>query len=75
MLPDWVSNPGPLTYESSALLTVLRSPAFPKDVNMKESQGSAAPRSHSSFGDEGTWSSDIIMQALNLLENNIICST
>ena len=28
MLPDQVSNPGPLTYESGALPTVLRGPAF-----------------------------------------------
>ena len=28
MLPDRVSNPGPLTYESGALLIVLRGPAF-----------------------------------------------
>ena len=28
MWPDQVSNPGPLTYESGALLTVLRGPAF-----------------------------------------------
>ena len=27
MLPDWVSNPGPLTYESGALPIVLRGPA------------------------------------------------
>ena len=27
MLPDRVSNPGPLTYESGALLIALRSPA------------------------------------------------
>ena len=27
MLPDRVSNPGPLTYESGALPTALRSPA------------------------------------------------
>ena len=27
MLPDRVSNPGPLTYESDALPTVLRGPA------------------------------------------------
>ena len=27
MLPDRVSNPGPLTYESSALLIALRGPA------------------------------------------------
>ena len=27
MLPDWVSNPGPLTYESSALPIALRGPA------------------------------------------------
>ena len=28
MLPDWVSNPGPLTYESHALLIALRGPAL-----------------------------------------------
>ena len=28
MWPDWVLNPGPLTYESGALLTALRRPAF-----------------------------------------------
>ena len=27
MLPDWVSNPGPLTYESGALPIALRDPA------------------------------------------------
>ena len=27
MWPDWVSNPGPLTYESGVLPTALRSPA------------------------------------------------
>ena len=27
MLPDWVSNPGPLTYESDALSIALRGPA------------------------------------------------
>ena len=26
MLPDWVSNPGPLTYESGALPIALRAP-------------------------------------------------
>ena len=30
MLPDRVSNPGPLTYESDALPIVLRGPACPK---------------------------------------------
>ena len=30
MLPDRVSNPGPLTYESGALPTVLRGPAVSK---------------------------------------------
>ena len=30
MLPDRVSNPGPLTYESGALPTALRSPAAGK---------------------------------------------
>ena len=31
MWPDRVSNPGPLTYQSGALLTVLRCPAVPKE--------------------------------------------
>ena len=28
MWPDWVSNPGPLTYKSGALPTVLRGPVL-----------------------------------------------
>ena len=33
MLPDRVSNPGPLAYESGALPTALRGPAaFPESV-------------------------------------------
>ena len=37
MLPDRVSNPGPLTYESGALPTALRGPAtsLRKDVYIK----------------------------------------
>ena len=31
MLPDRVSNPGPLTYESGALTTTLRGPAVKND--------------------------------------------
>ena len=31
MLPDWESNPGPLTYESGALPIALRSPAVSLD--------------------------------------------
>ena len=34
MLPDRVSNPGPLTYESGALPIALRGPAnFPYDID------------------------------------------
>ena len=33
MLPDWVSNPGPLTYKSGALPTALRGPASPFRYN------------------------------------------
>ena len=37
MLPDRVSNPGPLTYESGALLIALRDPAskieYSKGIN------------------------------------------
>ena len=32
MLPDRVSNPGPLTYESAALPIALRGPAFKKGI-------------------------------------------
>ena len=33
MLPDRVSNPGPLTYESGALPIALRGPATPLEAN------------------------------------------
>ena len=33
MLPDRVSNPGPLTYESGALPTALRGPAIVSAFN------------------------------------------
>ena len=33
MLPDRVSNPGPLTYESGALSIALRGPAGAKETN------------------------------------------
>ena len=33
MLPDRVSNPGPLTYESGALPIALRGPAFETCIN------------------------------------------
>ena len=37
MWPDRVSNPGPLTYESGALLTALRGPAAAtKDRNSND---------------------------------------
>ena len=36
MLPDRVSNPGPLTYESGALPIALRGPAGPKPVRAIE---------------------------------------
>ena len=32
MLPDRVSNPGPLTYESGALPIALRGPAVPRHL-------------------------------------------
>ena len=32
MLPDRVSNPGPLTYESGALPIALRGPAFKQRI-------------------------------------------
>ena len=40
MLPDRVSNPGPLTYESGALLIALRGPAVHfHDCSAKFTQG------------------------------------
>ena len=33
MLPDWVSNPEPLTYESGALPIALRGPAHTQEEN------------------------------------------
>ena len=36
MLPDRVSNPGPLTYESGALPIALRGPAFLDQRPVKE---------------------------------------
>ena len=36
MLPDRVSNPGPLTYESGALPTALRGPAENLDKNKRQ---------------------------------------
>ena len=35
MLPDWVSNPGPLTYESGALPIALRDPALKVKVTLE----------------------------------------
>ena len=48
MLPDLVSNPGPLTYESGALPIALRGPASPlvkeneNKINKKKNKTSAA---------------------------------
>ena len=39
MLPDRVSNPGPLTYESDALLIALRGPAHFIDIQVLELTG------------------------------------
>ena len=36
MLPDQVSNPGPLTYESGALPIALRGPAASYDVEVSD---------------------------------------
>ena len=35
MWPDWVSNPGPLTYESGALPTALYDPAADDEIKRK----------------------------------------
>ena len=37
MLPDRVSNPGPLTYESGALPIALRGPAFLYEMELLNS--------------------------------------
>ena len=39
MLPDWVSNPGPLTYESGAIPIALRGPASSKEPTAYLSSG------------------------------------
>ena len=57
MLPEWVSNPGPLTYESGALPIALRDPVdplehffflkniflLPKEANMKKEMAELLP--------------------------------
>ena len=42
MLPDRVSNPGPLTYESGALPIALRGPKKDKKTTMRNQSRSAA---------------------------------
>ena len=42
MLPDRVSNPGPLTYESGALPIALRGPAFSEKIRLDVSSESSA---------------------------------
>ena len=39
MLPDGVSNPGPMTYESGALPIALRGPAKEKERKRKNLRG------------------------------------
>ena len=36
MLPDRVSNPGPLTYESGVLPIALRGPASKREIDLSE---------------------------------------
>ena len=47
MLPDRVSNPGPLTYESGALPIALRGPA--KNVSGSNTEGSFTTAVSNSF--------------------------
>ena len=44
MLPDWVSNPGPLTYESGALPIALRGPAEWKEKQKYVARPGIEPR-------------------------------
>ena len=46
MLPDRVSNPGPLTYESGALPIALRGPAASSKAIWKRNTVSAADATH-----------------------------
>ena len=41
MLPDRVSNPGPLTYESGALPIALRGPAITKEIKLQYNYSSS----------------------------------
>ena len=52
MLPDRVSNPGPLTYESSALPIALRGQAhfYRSCLILRESANYMSCQSHSPFG-------------------------
>ena len=42
MLPDLVSNPGPLTYESGSLPIALHGPAFSEKIRLDTSCDSSA---------------------------------
>ena len=47
MLPDRVSNPGPLTYESGALPIVLRGPAVPgRPIDLDNGRARAIQKSY-----------------------------
>ena len=52
MLPDWVSNPGPLTYESGALPIALRGPALLFMGQFTGNIGNTAPN-HCTVTDKG----------------------
>ena len=60
MLPDRVSNPGPLTYESGVLPIALRGPAhldltrIPLLVEALGELGFNVPSTYRSYGEDGT---------------------
>ena len=49
MLPDRVSNPGPLTYESGALPIALRAPALPEKSGHLKINGYGSQTSENLF--------------------------
>ena len=65
MLPDRVSNPGPLTYESGALPIALRGPAILNRLALEEMSFKGFQRAHKSIINGPT--SPVFFSSSNLL--------
>ena len=66
MLPDRVSNPGPLTYESGALPIALRSPApyleVPSYLKLRDLQSNLTSYPQNQHGNKHTQKTDELMK-------------